>query len=134
MSKAEELKKQAAKESEEAKKAQDVANKEAAEAAEAKAKAKAAEAAESFDMEAYETVTFLTLDKKRRKSEKLSDQEQEKLDAAKKIAFANKGRKATRTETYRVAMGIVRLVEGLPTPESIISKFSEHGQSILFTD
>jgi len=91
------------------------------------------EVAEEFNLEAYEKVVFLTLDKLKRKNEKLTDAEEKELEAAEKIAFNNPGKKAMKTETYVVSMRTVRLVKGLPTPDEVIGLFSAEGQKHLFS-
>lgn len=90
------------------------------------------QADKGFDIEAYETYTRLSFEKKLRRKETLKKEEQEALEKAKKPALANKGKKALVTDTYRVQMRTVRLMEGVPTPPSIVRLFSKKAQEKLF--
>lgn len=85
-----------------------------------------------FNMDAYKVVSFLTIDAKRRKKETLSPAEQLKLDEFKPLAYKNKGLKPLKTNTYRVQMQTVYLIEGLPTPQSIVTLFTKEAQKKLF--
>ena len=86
-----------------------------------------------FDLESYTTTTTLTLDKARRKGGRLHEKEQEVLDKAKKKAMNNPGRKALKTNMYRVKSQTVLLVEGLPTPNSVVNLFSDYAKEKLFS-
>lgn len=88
---------------------------------------------QEFDIQAYERVAFLTLDAKRRKGGRLSETEEKELKELKPIAYKNKGRTPIVTDTYKVAHKTIRLVEGLPTPESVFLMFSKYGQENLFS-
>lgn len=96
-------------------------------------KSAAEKAAKDFDMKAYNEVVHLTLESYRRKNNQLTKPEKERLEAAEKVAYKNKGRKPLKTDTYRVQMKTVRLVKGLPTPESVVQMFSEVAQKKLFS-
>ena len=103
-------------------------------AAEAKNEAKATEKKTIvFDNEAYKTYTELYFERLRRKNQALKKHEEEVFEAAKKKALANKGKRALKTNTYRVKMQRVLLVEGCAVPAEVVDLFPKELQKDLFS-
>lgn len=86
----------------------------------------------NFDRESYDTFVRLTFEKGLRKGGKLKADEVKTLAEVKPKAFKNVGKKPLKTNSYRVNMKSVQLIEGLPTPADVVNEFSKEGQAKLF--
>jgi hypothetical protein len=85
-----------------------------------------------FNIKAYDRFSFLTLDKLRRTKQVLGKGEQEELDKLKKVVLKQEGKTPLKSNTYKVASKLIRLVEGVPVPNAVYNSFSDYAKEKLF--